>query len=180
MMKRTTKLISTTLLYLAFTASQAVALPDRACLEPALADELQSKLDFQDNWAVLVATQRPELTEPANMQAATSKLAFERRLSRVLWLLEIAPNRFESADDVWALDWSDEDQAAWLTADFTHQALQDTFDEARSDLRTMPNADAFRTFLYTANENQDFVRLGEAFAETNGVLRNAVAGCFQS
>jgi len=159
-------------------STSAIAAPDMSCLTPALDAELRSKFQYIDDLTAMISQNRPDLAESVVIQAASGKANFEYRWSRVVWLLEVAPERMTTPADIWAITWSDEDQLAWQTASPDHEMLQDEFDSKNASLKDMPNRDDFLDFMATTRQDTDYIKLAEQFGIQNSALRDAVADCY--
>ena len=159
-------------------STSAVAAPDMSCLTPALDAELGSKFQYIDNLTALISQNRPDLAEIAVIQAASGKARHEYRWSRVMWLLEMAPERMTTPADIWARKWSDEAQLAGQTASPDHEMLQEEFDSKNASLKDMPNRDDFLDFMATTRQDTDYIELAEQFGVKNSALRDEVAACY--
>jgi len=159
-------------------STSAVAAPDMSCLTPALDAELGSKFQYIDDLTALISQNRPDLAESVVIQAASGKARHEYRWSRVMWLLEVTPERMTTPADIWAIKWSDEDQLAWQTASPDHETLQEEFDSKNASLKDMPNRDSFLDFMQIIRQDPDYIQVTEQFRAQNSALRDAVADCY--
>ncbi len=158
--------------------SSVVGSPDWDCIELALREELDLKLKFQDDFADLVSTERPEFGELAQLGAEATKSSFTMRLSRIDWLWRSDPSRFATPDDFWVLSWSEDDMSGWLSANPSNSALEERFGELRASLRGHPELNEFRTYVSDSRSVSPYLELYTAFGEDIRVIREQVALCF--
>ncbi len=159
-------------------AAPASAEPSWECLEPALQQELENKLQFQDDFSALVAAERPDLAEIANLAASASKSGFEIRYSRIAWLWENHRARLSSPDSFWSYSWNEGDTKAWRLADENHAAAQDIDDSLKQRLREHQKANAFRSFASENRGKDPFLSLATAFSEQVRLYRDSVEECY--
>ncbi|WP_299661681.1 hypothetical protein [uncultured Ruegeria sp.] len=170
------------LLFSMFGASIApcmlLAAPDWKCLQPALKEELNRKLIFQDDFAELVSAERPEFADVAQLGADASKINFEMRLSRIKWLWNEEPSRLSDPEDLWVFDWSDADMIKWLEADPDNLSSFERFDELQASLSGHPSLPEFRSYVSDNKAVSPYLELYSAFGEDIRSDRDKVANCF--
>ncbi len=158
--------------------SMLLANPDWTCLQPALKEELNRKLLFQDDLAELVSAERPEFADVAQLGANVSKINFEMRLSRIAWLWNEEPSRLTVPDDLWAFIWSDADMTKWLEANPDNLSSFERFDELQASLSGHPSLPEFRSYLSDNKAVSPYLELYTAFGEDLRAERDKVANCF--
>ncbi|MEM0943306.1 MAG: hypothetical protein AAGI70_05095 [Pseudomonadota bacterium] len=159
-------------------APPARAEPTWSCVGPALQTELDRKLQFQDDFAALIAEARPDLAEVAALAASASKARFEIRFSRIAWLWEADRARLANPDAFWSYPWDDGDRAAWHRADGAHAEADDRADALNAELRAHPDAGAYRQFASETRGEEPFLGLLTAFGSDISADRDRVAACF--
>ncbi len=177
-MKLSSALTRTATLCAVLLPSMALASPDWACIEPALQVELDLKLKFQDDFAELVSTERPEFGELAQLAAEATKTNFTMRLSRIVWLWEQDPSRLASPNDFWVLDWRDDDMSQWLEADPANAVSQEQFEEIQGSIGEHPDLPDFRAYVSDNRAVSPYLELYTSFGEDTQVARESVESCY--
>ncbi len=177
-MKLSSALTRTAMLCAFLLPSTTVASPDWTCIEPALRDELELKFKFQDDFAELVSTERPEFGELVQLGAEATKTNFAMRLSRIVWLWEHDPSRLASPNDFWVLDWRDDDMSQWLEADPANAVSQAQFEALQGSINEHPDLPDFRAYVSDNRSVSPYLELYTLFGEDTQVAREIVASCY--
>ncbi|MEM9045813.1 MAG: hypothetical protein AAGC81_14075 [Pseudomonadota bacterium] len=156
----------------------AYSAPKWACLEPALKTELAHKLTFQGDFASLISEMRPELAEVAALNAATAKMGFEMRYSRIVWIWQEDPSRLSDPDAFWAFAWSDEDTKAWREASAEHASMHDRVEALKTELTEHQDTAALREFASELRKETTYVDLLTEFGAAVRSDRDRVAECY--
>lgn len=156
----------------------ALAQPTWECLEPALKQELERKLQFQDDFASTAISQRPDFKDIATLAASASKEAFKVRYSQIAWLWENDRGRLSHADAFWSFPWDENDTKEWRLADQSHSAADDLSEDLKRRVREHPDALSYRSFGSEKRSSEPFVSLLTTFGTEIGSYRDRVASCF--
>ncbi|MEM9435949.1 MAG: hypothetical protein AAGA15_02830 [Pseudomonadota bacterium] len=167
-----------TALFCALSAVPAYGEATWDCLEPELRQELNQKLQFQDDFAAAVKSQRPDLKDIAMLSASASKEAFKMRFSRIVWLWEVDRARLAHADAFWTYPWEESDTTAWRLADDSHAATYDLAKDLQTQVQMHPDALEYRSFNSENRSKEPFLSLLTEFGPAISSQRDRVAACF--
>lgn len=161
-----------------FHTHPASAQPSWNCLEPALKQQLERQLEFEDSFSAAVISKRPDLREISNLVASATKEGFRVRLSRIFWLWKNDQSRFADSGSFWNFDWSEEDAQAWRRADKSHAISDDLKVSLTRQVNEHPDILDYDSFVSENRQDKLFFELKQTFGQGNRLGRNRIADCF--
>jgi len=161
---------------LAFTSNAYAA--DVSCVMGFIDKEAAVVIKVQDEIGEFISSTTPELREVTSLYTQQSKLAKQRRVARVGWLLDVHPQRFTRPDELYALAWSEKDNQAWIDAAPEHKELNYQSDKFSAKLTEHPNKDALKQFFQANMRKSPLLELFESSGEAIKKIREEVKSCF--
>ena len=119
------------------------ATPELTCMKPAWDRELEVQIALQDGIAGVVIEAQPDLKEIAELSAASAKHDLTMTDALRTWIWETDPARLNTPEAYRAFSWTDEDRAAWVTANASAAALQALHDDLNAQLAAHPDVNAY-------------------------------------
>ncbi len=152
--------------------------PDRACLEPAWQGEIDVQIALQDKIAGMVIAAQPDLQEIAELAASSAKRNLTMTNALRGWIWETDPARLNTLEAHNAFSWTDEDRAAWVSADANAAALQAQLDDLNGQLAEHPDLNSYFTLLGEQAQQAQMLEITQDFGQHITDASAAVANCF--
>lgn len=152
--------------------------PDRACLEPAWQGEIDVQIALQDEIAGMIIAAQPDLQEIAELASASTKQNLTMTNALRGWIWETDPARLNTLEAHNAFSWTDEDRAAWVSADTNAVALQAQLDDLNAQLAAHSDLNSYFTFLGEEAQQAQMLEITQEFGERVTDASAAVANCF--
>ncbi|MEL6217545.1 MAG: hypothetical protein AAFR79_03620 [Pseudomonadota bacterium] len=160
-------------------ATPAWADPTLTCLADPLEQEAAAKAAFHRNMAAIIAEKAPEHTDLARLSAEYQGALAERRVARIVHLLEADPGRLPDPNAFRAFGWNEADEVVLTASDPSYGVLTARVQALEAESEGHPGWPALRAVMRERLETDPaYTTLLRDFTAELGGVRTEIASCF--